>query len=206
MALGFMPARRSGIHFELATLAVRRLRKANFRLKGRTEKLFEHTMVASLEGSRKLKNNLITQVGDEEVEKISQASLFGFKHRPDTTIGKDGTAIELKVITSSTSVRVLLGQALAYRMDYRFVILVLVDQTPDRQVVRLCADKKSREYALLNGLAEEFNIYTVVAPGDPKNLSFIPPAKRKPRVASALDEPPDAERQERSPGHSSEGG
>ncbi len=182
MALGFKAAKKAGVHFDLAKLAVRRLKNANLRLKGRTEKHYEHTIVAFLEASRKLRKNLITQVGDQEVQKISQASLFGFKHRPDTTIGNDGTAIELKVITTSTSVRVLLGQALAYRMDYRFVILVLVDQTPERQVVRLCEDKKSREFALLNGLAQEFNIFTVVGPADPKNLAFIPPSKRRPSI------------------------
>ena len=175
MGLGFMPARRSGVHFELAKTAVRRLKKANLLLKGKTEKHFEHAVVAFLEGSSRLRQNLITQVGKEEVEKISQAALFGFKHRPDTTIGNDGTAIELKVVTTSTSVRVLLGQALAYRMAYRFVILVLVDNTPGRQVVKLCRDKKSQEYALLTGLAEEFNIFTVVGPGErgKDNLSFL---------------------------------
>ena len=192
MALGFMPARKYGVHFHLATLAVKRLKNANLLLKGKTERHFEHTVVASLEGSHKLRKNLITQVGDEDVEKISQAALFGFKHRPDTTIGNDGTAIELKVATTSTSVRVLLGQALAYRMAYRFVILVLVDQTPDRQVVTLCQDKHSQEYALLTGLAEEFNIFTVVGPVERgKNLAFVAKGsgRQKSRSAKPVDKP-----------------
>lgn len=185
MALGFKPARKHGVHFDLASLAVKRLKGANLLLKGKTERHFEHTVVAFLEGSPKLRKNLITQVGDEDVEKISQAALFGFKHRPDTTIGNDGTAIELKVITTSTSVRVLLGQALAYRMAYRFVVLVLVDRTPDRQVVTLCQDKHSQEYALLTGLAKEFNIFTVVGPVERgKNLAFVAKGSGRPKTGS----------------------
>lgn len=172
--LGFVAARKRGVHYELAEFAVKHMKRANLLVKGKTERQFEHAIVAHLQASRKLTNNLITQVGEEEVEKITQASLFGFKHRPDTSIGKDGTAIEIKVITSGPSIRDLLGQALAYRMDYRFVILVLVDHTPDRQIVELCRDKKSREFSLLKGFSDDFNIFTVVGPLEKsKNLVFI---------------------------------
>lgn len=171
--LGFMAAKKAGKHYELASYATKRLKKANFHLKGSSEKQCEQSIVANLYASNKLKRNLITQVYDEEVDKITQASLFGFKHRPDTTIGKDGTAIEIKVITSGPSIRDLLGQALTYRMDYRFVILVIIDKTPDLHVVSLCSDKKSREYSLLKGLSEDFNIFTVVGPvGIGNNIVF----------------------------------
>jgi hypothetical protein len=174
MDLGFLPARKRGTHFKLAMLAVRRLRNANLSLKGKTERHFEHSMVATLQASWSLRKNLITQIGEDEVEKITQSSLFGFKHRPDTTIGNDGTAIELKVVTSSSAIRDLLGQAIAYRMSYRFVVLALVDHTPDRHVVATCQDRKSREHALLTGLADQFNIFTVVGPvPGGKNLAFI---------------------------------
>jgi len=174
MTFGFKTAKRRGNHFDLAAYAVRRLAKANLLLKGKKERSFEMAIVGFLEASPRLRKYLITQVGDEEIEKISRAHLFGFRHRPDTAIGRDGTAIELKVIDSAPAVRLLLGQALAYRMNYRFVILVLVDRTPDRAIVRLCKNRKSREYALLNGLARQFNIFTVVGPaGRGRNLLFI---------------------------------
>lgn len=189
MRLGFMSAKKQGIHFRLATLAVRRLRNANWSLKGKTEKHFEHSMVATLEASRTLRKNLITQVGEDEVEKISHATLFGFRHRPDTAIGRDGTAIELKVVASSSSVRDLLGQALAYRMHYRFVILVLVDHTSGLKVIELCQDKKSSECALLTGLAEQFNIFTVVAPVPlGKNLAFVPKSRARAKSANETTE------------------
>ena len=100
--------------------------------------------------------------------------MFGFNHRPDIAIGIDGTAIEIKVVANSRSVRDVLGQALTYRMHYRFVILVLVDKTPNRQIVELARDKKSNEYALLSGLKESLNIFTVVGPmGQSKNAVFV---------------------------------
>jgi len=174
MALGFIAARKRGIHYELAKLASTKLKKVNLLVKGKTERHFEHTVVSYMQASPKLRKNLITQIGQEQVEKVAQATLFGFNHRPDIAIGIDGMAIEIKVVKSSHSVRDLLGQALTYRMHYRFVILVLVDQTSDRQIVKLSKDKKSSEYALLQGLSESLNIFTVVGPvGQSKNVTFI---------------------------------
>jgi hypothetical protein len=90
--------------------------------------------------------------------------LFGFSHRPDISIGNGGSAIEIKVITSGQSVRDVLGQGLAYRMHYRFVILVLIDQTEEPQIVNLCRVKGSRERSLLSELAEAMNIFTIIGP------------------------------------------
>lgn len=175
MSLGFKPARRHGIHYELTEIAAKHLRRTNLMLKGRTERHFEQAIVGHLRAKRALEPYLITQVDDEPVERITQVELFAFKHRPDVAIGQDSAAIEIKVISKSTAVRDILGQAIAYRMAYRFVILVLIDKTPDRQIVEKCADKRSQEYALLSGLRESFNIYTIVGPLDHgKNISFIP--------------------------------
>ena len=174
MALGFIQARKQGIHYDLAKFAVNKLKTVNLLVKGKTERHFENTVVSHMQASSKLRKNLITQIGLEQVEKVAQASLFGFNHRPDVAIGIDGTAIEIKVMKNSRSVRDVLGQALTYRMHYRFVILVLVDQTSDRQLVELSKDKKSNEYALLRGLSESLNIFTVVGPvGQSKNLVFV---------------------------------
>jgi hypothetical protein len=174
MPLGLKVVRRTGTHYDLAELAVKRLRHANLLVKGRTEKDFELSVIAHLHASPSLRKNLITQVGQDEVEKIHQASLFGFKHRPDTTIGLDGTAIEIKVVSGGSDIRTILGQSIAYRMDYRFVVLVLVDVTDDRQVVWLCKNKRSREHGLLAGLAETFNIFSVVGPlSQSRNLAFL---------------------------------
>jgi hypothetical protein len=174
MTLGFVAGAKRGQHFELAEFAISKLKGVNLLVKGKTENHFEHTIVSHLQASPKLRQNLITQIGIDEVEKITKASLFGFSHRPDVSIGIDGTAIEIKVISTGQSVRDILGQAIAYRMHYRFVILVLVDQTEDRKVVELCRSKESQEYSLLSGLSETMNIFTVVGPVDQsKNVAFF---------------------------------
>ncbi len=174
MAFGFINARKQGTHYDLVKFATSKLKKVNLLVKGKTERHFEHTVVSHLQASPKLRKNLITQIGEGEVEKITQATLFGFNHRPDTAIGIDGTAIEIKVVANSQSVRDVLGQALAYRMHYRFVILVLVDHTSNRQIVDLCRDKNSNEYALLQGLSESLNIFSVIGPvGQSKNVVFV---------------------------------
>jgi hypothetical protein len=153
--------------------ALKKLKGVNLLVKGKSERDFEYMIVSHLQSSRRLRKNIITQIGMEEVEKITKASLFGFSHWPDASIGNGGTAVEIKPIQGGPSIRDILGQAIAYRMHYRFVILVLVDQTPDRKVVELCRDKDSQEYCLLSGLADALNIFTIVGPvGQSKNVMF----------------------------------
>lgn len=175
MSLGFVNSRKEGKHFELVKFAVKKLRKVNLQLKAKNEREYEQVVVSYLQSSRKLKNNMITQVMADEVEKITHANLFGFKHRPDVTIGNDGTAIEIKLISSGNQIRDLLGQGLVYRMNYRFVVLVIVDNTSNRSVVELCNKKNSSEYEFLTSLAEDFNIFTIVGPKSfSSNISFFP--------------------------------
>src|SRR5262245_58072806 len=138
MKISFPPAPRRGPHYALTLSTLKRLRSVNLMVKGKDERDFEMTIVSHLQASPKIRRNLITQIGVEEVKKITKASLFGFNHWPDISIGNDGTAIEIKVIGSGSAVRDVLGQGLAYRMHYKFVILVLVDQTDDRQLVSIC--------------------------------------------------------------------
>lgn len=175
MADAFKPGRRFGKHFQLACTAGGLMKGANFLKKGRNEREFEQAVVAVLESSPELDESLITQVGEGQVPTVTESELFGFKHRPDIAIGRDGTAIEIKAATRGFSVRDLLGQALAYRMHYRFVILVLIDQTPDRQIVSRCEPSDSCERRLLQWLSDELEVFTIVGPVDKgKNLAFLP--------------------------------
>ena len=75
MALGFIAARKHGIHYDLAKFAANKLKKVNLLVKAKTEKHFEHTVVSYLQASSKLNKNLITQIGQEQVEKVAQANL-----------------------------------------------------------------------------------------------------------------------------------
>jgi len=146
MTLGFAPGARRGRHYELARFAVNKLKKVNLLVTGSTENAFEHTITSSLQSSPKLSRNLIAGIDKNEVEKITPANLFGFSHKPDLSIGIDGTAIEIKMVSSGQGVRDLIGQAITYRMHYRFVILVLIDQTKDKRLVKLCRSKKTQEF------------------------------------------------------------
>lgn len=190
MPLGFASAAKHGQHYDLAIFAAHRLKSVNLLVKGRNEHEFEMTVVSHLQASPRLNKNLITQIGKDEVKKITQASLFGFSHRPDISIGNDGTAIEIKVISSGAAVRDVLGQALAYRMHYRFAILVLIDETEERQVVSSCRTKDSRERSLLLELAAAMNIFTIIGPlGQARNIVFTGKRQGKDRdrnVGSAL--------------------
>ncbi|MGB4781517.1 hypothetical protein [Candidatus Methylomirabilis sp.] len=108
MDLGFRSGAKRGQHYDLAMFSAHKLKSVNLLVKGQSEKHFEMTVVSHLQASSRLRKNLITQIGVDEVQKITQASFFGFSHRPDISIisiGNDGTAIEIKVITSGQSVR-----------------------------------------------------------------------------------------------------
>lgn len=189
MPLGFVSTAQRGQHFDLAKLAIKKLKRTNLALKGKTEKQFEQAVVSYLQSSKLIQKNLITQVGNEEVEKITQASLFGFSHRPDASIGKDGTAIEIKVISGGQAARDILGQSIAYRMHYRFVILVLVDVTENKQIVELCKDKKSKEYSLFTGLAETMNVFSIIGPDGPsKNVIFAPSLRKSNKIEKSKKE------------------
>ena len=175
MSYGFMPSRRHGIHYDLALETLNMLEKVNVKLKNHTEKHFEHSVVSFLESNKNLKENLITQIGEEEVDKIEHSKLFGFRHRPDITIGNDGTAIEIKLINGSQDVRDILGQGLVYRMYYRFVIIFMIDNTSDKRIVEKCENNECQESELLNGLCDNFNVFTVIGPKKrSENLAFKP--------------------------------
>ena len=67
MNLGFVAGAKRGHHFELAEFAISKLKGVNLLVKGKTENHFEHTIVSHLQASPKLRQNLITQIGIDEV-------------------------------------------------------------------------------------------------------------------------------------------
>jgi len=155
---------RRGIHYELAKRAVRCLQRAEFPIRTKAERTLEHSMVSALQANDHIRPHLLTQLSDDPVEKVTHAKVLGFKHRPDATIGNDGTALELKMVATGQPLREALGQAIAYRMAYRFVVLVLIDKTPGKRMVKLASDSNSPGNKLLKAMAKEMGIFTVVAP------------------------------------------
>ncbi len=68
MALGFISSRKKGVHYDLVKFAVGKLRNVNLLVKGKSELHYEHNVISHLHASPKLRRNLITQIGQEEVE------------------------------------------------------------------------------------------------------------------------------------------
>lgn len=164
MARGLKPMRRRGIHWELAQHTVRRLRTLQFLPKTRTEHGLEGQMVNELRNDQHLNAHIISQLDGDRVEKVEHARMLGFRLRPDATIGRDGTAIELKKVQYANALRDALGQALVYRRDYRFVIMCLVDRTSKGEFSDFAAAPQRPGRQLLQGLADDLGIFTVIAP------------------------------------------
>lgn len=179
MRLGLMPSARKGEYFELALRAIREIKKAQFAIKADTERSQELSLVPVLRRSQKLKPHLINQIDQEPDQRLCRVSAFGFEHAPDIAIDSNGTAIELKLIRSGSELRACLGQALIYRFDYRFAIMVLVDWTEDRVIVKSLLKKDSKEAKMLWEMCE-LNIFTVIGPVGPNknNLAFVPKMKK----------------------------
>jgi len=174
MGIGLKQSKRTGKHYDLVIEAVQKISQMEFRAKVNKEKEFEGRLIERLKSSKRLKKNLIEQVDYGDVEKINPVELFGYDHKPDATIGKDGTAIELKLIKGGQSIRDMLGQALCYRINYRFAVLVFVARHPEETIIEKCARKNSKEYKLLNALANEFNIFSIIGPKpNGKNILFF---------------------------------
>jgi hypothetical protein len=175
--IGFKTGLRTGKHYELAIAAIKRIKRMNFLLKGKDERDCEFSLVSRLESSRKLRPHLITQVSNDPKHAdvvMTRADFFGFRHSPDVAIGADGTAIDLKLIKGSHSIRDMLGQGICYRTNYRFVVLVFIGSSSTEPFIDLCRDKKSPECSFLTALASDFNIFSVIGPGpNDRNIAFF---------------------------------
>jgi hypothetical protein len=165
--------KQTGKHYDLAKDAIKRINKIDFLIKAKDEKDYEHCLRTQLKSSRKLRPFLIDHIDKDPKVIMTRSDFFGFRHSPDITIGDDGTAIELKLIKSGQALRDMLGQALCYRTNYRFVILVFIAEDSENPFIALCKDKKCAEFKLLNALAKDFNIFSIVGPQpNRKNLAF----------------------------------
>lgn len=167
--------RRLGVHWQLAQRTVETLRNVQFYAKTRDEHALENHMVACLRHDPKLTTHVLSQLDGDPVEKIEQARIFGFRLRPDAAIGRDGTAIELKMVRGASGFRNALGQALVYRMEYRFVVLCLVDRTAQGRFSSFAADPDRAGHKMLQSMAADLGIFSVIAPH--------PRAKQKQNVA-----------------------
>jgi hypothetical protein len=66
MPLGFVSTAKRGQHFDLAKLAIRKLKSANLALKGKIEREFEQAVIGHLQSSPKIRKNLKSDSSREE--------------------------------------------------------------------------------------------------------------------------------------------
>jgi len=180
MRSGFMPMRRRGEHWRLVQETVETLRRTEFFPKTRREQGLENAMVTALKNNPVIADHITTQLRNDPIDKVAHAKLLGMRHRPDAAIGQDGTAIELKAVSYPRHFREALGQAIAYRVKYRFVIMCLVDRTTKMRLVEYASDPNRPGNHLFTGLARDYGIFTIIAPRREQgrkrgfnNLTFI---------------------------------
>jgi len=146
---------------------------------GKTEKDFENGFSTTLMAVKKqFENDVITQI--DKSQKVNSVYCFVKNNRPDLTIGKDGIAFEIKY-TDYGSLNSAIGQGYIYRLDYKFVFLVLVISEAIKDLYYEIADGKEKQLEdILFHLSEEMNIFTYIVPsfpikkvGTPKCLSFF---------------------------------
>lgn len=157
----FMYGPRRGLHWEDCEQAIMALTRLELNETDRTEQQCERRVAALLDSMRfSGGERLVDQADIHQV--VSRITLFGSDHRPDMSIGKDGTAVEVKVADHGNKVKQAIGQAIFYRLGYRFVIVVLVDRTTGCEIyARLREQGNTKEVRMLDELEQKMNIFII---------------------------------------------
>jgi hypothetical protein len=82
------------------------------------------------------------------------------------SVGEDGTAVEIKLVTKGEQVRTGVGQSIFYRTKYRFVVLLLVDATHDHDFFNAISNNKKTEHQFCKEL-EDLNIFVMCKKSEP---------------------------------------
>jgi len=150
----FKPSKRTGFHWKNLQKTIRTIKRVPLDIRGDRERKFEDRIAGAL--TLPFKEFFIDQRNTKQV--MTRVSLFDHDHRPDMSIDTDGVAVEVKVIKSGQSFREAIGQALIYRLGYRFVLIIWIDTTKNKTYYDLITSRKSPEYKFLKKL-EENNIF-----------------------------------------------
>lgn len=155
--------------------------KVSFNLTGKKERDFEFSFSSALQINEDIFNGqLITQTNKER--KVNSIYCFGKNYRPDITIDDNGIAIEIKYI-SYHGLKDAIGQGFLYRLQYKFVFLVLIISEEKKEMYQDLAIGKEKDLEnTLQFLADEMNIFTYILPsftiktiGTKKCYSFFEP-------------------------------
>jgi hypothetical protein len=176
----FEAGRRRGRYWNDAKLLHETLREYPFHTTGRKERDFENGVASSLMMVKKQFNSkVITQI--DKSSTVKSVYCFGKKHRPDLAFDENGIAIEIKFITYA-GLKEAIGQGYLYRLQYRFVFLVLIISEARKSVYLDLDGGKEKDLAdTLQHLADHMNVFTCVAPafipgpGAKKCITFFEP-------------------------------
>ncbi len=152
----FLAGKRTGYYWESLQKAIEIIERVSLDINAEDERKFEDRLSGALQPNFK---DFIDQRNIKQV--MTRITAFNHDHRPDMSIADDGVAIEVKVLRSGQSVREALGQALIYRLGYRFVIIVWVDATKTKEYKTAVMKKDSPESGLIQEL-QESNIFCII--------------------------------------------
>lgn len=151
----FMPSRQGSSHWEKLQMTIRSIKSLNLDIAGKEEKDFENRISGVL--SESFKADFIDQRNLQQV--MTMVPIFDHEFRPDMSIGTDNVAIEVKLLKGTNSFKESLGQAMIYRLGYRYVILVWIDTTKQKTYRKVMTNEK--EAAYLKEL-EDLNIFVII--------------------------------------------
>lgn len=161
--MGFKQSRRSGKYWEDAITLDKIITDHNFITTGKTERDFENGLSSVLDTRKNRFNcSVMSQVSRET--KVSSVYCFGKNHRPDMTLDENGIAIEVKFVNYS-GLKDAIGQGYMYRLQYRFVFLILVVKSTKKEFYEdLSVGKERPMVDMLQHLADHMNIFTYIVP------------------------------------------
>ena len=161
--MGFESSRRYGRFWDDAKSLDGMINNFLFHTTGKNERDFENCFASTLMNGRdKFKSQVITQI--DKSTTVKSVYCFGKKHRPDMTLAENGIAIELKFINYA-GLKGAIGQGYLYRLQYRFVFLVLIVSEDKKTIYEdLCDGKEKDLEDTLQHLADNMNIFTYIVP------------------------------------------
>ncbi|UCH61911.1 MAG: hypothetical protein JSU77_08855 [Fidelibacterota bacterium] len=156
-----LQCRREGKYWEDCEYTIKALSRLDLTRTEMTEKEFEDR-VARFLGEQLFPGGEKFIDHRKYHDAASATAFFSSDHRPDMSIGKDGTAIEVKAADHGNKVKQAISQALFYRIGYRFVIVLLVDITDQGDIyASLREHGNTREVRFVDDLEEYMNIFVI---------------------------------------------
>jgi hypothetical protein len=171
--MGFETGRRIGSYWNDVKKINKQILEFPFYTTGKTEKDFENGFSTTLMAlQKKFENPVITQI--DKTKKVKSVYCFGKNNRPDLTIGEDGIAFEIKFIKYG-SLDSAIGQSIIYRLDYKFVFLILVLSEAQKEVYLEISEGKEKQLEdVLEHLSTTMNIFTYIVPSFEINKIGVP--------------------------------